>query len=162
MVLGRRWCEGSLVAFVLLNPSTADEEGDDPTIRRCIGFAQRHGFGGLEAVNLYAYRATNRCAGRWLPGGTNKPDATAALGYRMGSKAEGADLRVWTANWNCRPTPVTRPVQDRTLAEAKPDIHRSIATSTALRMASAANSHACGKHSARGNIRFIKPLPVSG
>ena len=33
--------------------------GDDPTIRRCIGFAQRHGFGSLEAVNLYAYRATN-------------------------------------------------------------------------------------------------------
>jgi len=57
--LGRRWSEGPLVAFVLLNPSTADEEGDDPTIRRCIGFAQGHGFGGLEAVNLYAYRATN-------------------------------------------------------------------------------------------------------
>jgi hypothetical protein len=56
--LGRRWGEGPRVAFVLLNPSTADELVDDPTIRRCIGFAQREGFGGLEIVNLYAYRAT--------------------------------------------------------------------------------------------------------
>jgi hypothetical protein len=57
--LGRRWREGPRVAFVLLNPSTADELVDDPTIRRCIGFAMKEGFGGLEIVNLYAYRATN-------------------------------------------------------------------------------------------------------
>ena len=43
--------------FVMLNPSTADAEQDDPTIRRCIGFARAWGFGRLKVVNLYAFRA---------------------------------------------------------------------------------------------------------
>lgn len=42
-----------------LNPSTADERADDPTIRRCIDFAQRWGFGGLCMTNLFAFRATD-------------------------------------------------------------------------------------------------------
>lgn len=42
-----------------LNPSTADETKNDPTIRRCIAFAQRWGFGGLCMTNLFAYRATD-------------------------------------------------------------------------------------------------------
>ncbi len=45
--------------FVMLNPSTADAEQDDPTIRRCVGFAKALKFDRLEVVNLYAYRATN-------------------------------------------------------------------------------------------------------
>lgn len=44
--------------FVMLNPSTADASKDDPTIRRCLGFARSWGFGRLDVVNLYAYRAT--------------------------------------------------------------------------------------------------------
>ncbi len=44
--------------FVMLNPSTADGEVDDPTIRRCIGFAKAWKFERLEVVNLFAYRAT--------------------------------------------------------------------------------------------------------
>lgn len=44
------------VAFVMLNPSTADHRADDPTIRRCIGFARTWGYGSLLVVNLFAYR----------------------------------------------------------------------------------------------------------
>jgi hypothetical protein len=73
--LWRRWDEfGSAMIFVMLNPSTADADKDDPTIRKCIGFAERHGFGGIEILNLYAYRATKpadlKRAG-WLVGPEN-------------------------------------------------------------------------------------------
>jgi hypothetical protein len=55
----REW-DASLpkVAFIGLNPSTADETQDDPTIRRCIDYAKRWGRGGLLMLNIYAYRAT--------------------------------------------------------------------------------------------------------
>jgi hypothetical protein len=42
-----------------LNPSTADALSDDPTIRRCIGFAKREGCGALTMINLFSLRATN-------------------------------------------------------------------------------------------------------
>jgi hypothetical protein len=58
--LWRAWGEGdSRVAFIGLNPSTADETEDDPTIRRCIGFAKLWGFDGLVMLNAYAFRATD-------------------------------------------------------------------------------------------------------
>lgn len=44
--------------FIMLNPSTADGNQDDPTIRRCVGFAKREGCGTLIVVNLGAGRAT--------------------------------------------------------------------------------------------------------
>jgi len=49
----------SKVMFVGLNPSTADENEDDPTVRRCIGFARKWNCGGLILVNLFAYRSTD-------------------------------------------------------------------------------------------------------
>ncbi len=58
-VLTRRWGEAGSVTWIMLNPSTADADVDDPTIRRCIGFSKRWGFGGMSVVNLFAYRATN-------------------------------------------------------------------------------------------------------
>lgn len=56
--LVRRWGMGPPATFVMLNPSTADAEQDDPTIRRCITFARAMGAGALHVLNLYAYRAT--------------------------------------------------------------------------------------------------------
>lgn len=43
------------IGFVMLNPSRADAVRNDPTIRRCLGFARSWGFGALEVVNLFAY-----------------------------------------------------------------------------------------------------------
>ncbi|MEZ8851798.1 DUF1643 domain-containing protein [Vibrio cyclitrophicus] len=57
--LWRTWDESKPYAmFIGLNPSTADETEDDPTIRRCINFAKSWGYGGLCIANLFAYRAT--------------------------------------------------------------------------------------------------------
>lgn len=56
--LTRSWGPGPTVLFVGLNPSTADETTDDPTIRRCVGFARDWGYGRLQMANLFAYRAT--------------------------------------------------------------------------------------------------------
>ncbi len=47
------------VLFVILNPSTADNKEDDPTIRKCRGYAAAWGCDGLSVANLYAYRATD-------------------------------------------------------------------------------------------------------
>ena len=44
-------------AFIMCNPSTADEHQDDPTIRRCIDFARSWGYAELVVLNLFAYRS---------------------------------------------------------------------------------------------------------
>jgi hypothetical protein len=48
-----------IVNFIMLNPSTADANEDDPTIRRCIGYAKAWGCGKLIVTNLFAVRATD-------------------------------------------------------------------------------------------------------
>src|ERR1700741_1245036 len=45
------------VLFIMLNPSTADANNDDPTIRRCMNFAKSWGFGSLYVGNLFAFRS---------------------------------------------------------------------------------------------------------
>lgn len=58
--LGRHWDRTKgYVLFIGINPSTADAEKDDPTIRRCMGFASDWGFGGIEMCNLFDWRETD-------------------------------------------------------------------------------------------------------
>jgi hypothetical protein len=58
--LTRMWDGGArLVNWIMLNPSTADATQDDPTIRRCIGFAKQWGYDGIIVTNLYAFRAAD-------------------------------------------------------------------------------------------------------
>ncbi len=55
--LWRDWdMEKPKLVFIMLNPSKADANIDDPTLRRCINFAKSWGFGSLIVVNLFAFR----------------------------------------------------------------------------------------------------------
>lgn len=55
-VLTRKWGADKFACFIGMNPSTATAEVNDPTVRRCIGFARDWGYGGLLMLNLFAYR----------------------------------------------------------------------------------------------------------
>lgn len=58
--LTRRWQPNTVgIAFLMLNPSTADAFELDPTVRRCIGFAKAWGYGGLLVLNLFGLRSTD-------------------------------------------------------------------------------------------------------
>lgn len=57
--LRRDWSVAPPVVWIMLNPSTADAEQDDPTIRRCMSFARAWWYGGIEVVNLFALRSSN-------------------------------------------------------------------------------------------------------
>jgi len=88
--LNREWGEGEGrigdgATFVMLNPSTADAENDDPTIRRCIGFAKSWGCVRLRVVNLYAYRAT-------------KPEAMFNARHEVGIDIVGPDNDMWVTH----------------------------------------------------------------
>jgi hypothetical protein len=57
--LTRTFHSGPTLGFVMLNPSTADALIDDPTIRKCRGFAMKHGYGKIQICNLFGLRATD-------------------------------------------------------------------------------------------------------
>lgn len=61
---------GAEVLWIMLNPSTADETHDDPTIRRCRNFSKAWGYDGMLVVNLYAYRTAHprELRNAWLSG----------------------------------------------------------------------------------------------
>lgn len=98
--LWRAWGPGPRLLWIMLNPSTADGEADDPTIRRCCGFARREGLHGIEVVNLYAWRATDpkalvaaREAGEDVIGPRNFAAWDEALGA-----AQGPIVAAWGAS----------------------------------------------------------------
>lgn len=66
--LTREWADGTCVGFLMFNPSTADASQDDPTIRKCVGFAKRWGYSRLVVLNLYAIRSRDpKAVGRMGP-----------------------------------------------------------------------------------------------
>jgi hypothetical protein len=85
----------SLVNFIMLNPSTADAETDDPTVRRCIGFAKAWGFNGLRVTNLYGLRSTDPRLLR-----TDPEPIGAENNFYIGATALASDLVV--AAWGVR------------------------------------------------------------
>jgi hypothetical protein len=58
-LLTRVWAQGPKALFVMLNPSTATEEQNDPTVERCERRARALGFGAFRVTNIFAYRATD-------------------------------------------------------------------------------------------------------
>lgn len=56
--LTRLWGGGPTLGVIGLNPSTADAEIDDPTVKKLMRFARDNGFGGFVLGNLFAWRAT--------------------------------------------------------------------------------------------------------
>ena len=95
-VLRRQWAFGPKLGFILLNPSTADETKNDPTIRRCIGFARGAGFGGLVLGNVFALRSTDPLALRSAsdPVGPGNDEALRSIGL----EAEGRIVCGWGAH----------------------------------------------------------------
>lgn len=81
----REWDTGPEMVFIMLNPSTADHQDDDPTIRRCIHFAKREGCGSLRVENLFGYRATDKnlmfAAGRKSVGNTDRYISDAVINH---------------------------------------------------------------------------------
>lgn len=119
-ILERRWDTGNTMPLVwcMLNPSTADETQDDPTIRKCIGFSKRAGFSSLIVVNLCPWRATDpkalfaaQAAGAdvmaldenraWLEGAARQGPVVAAWGanfkpwMRPALEAGALPLKLW-------------------------------------------------------------------
>jgi hypothetical protein len=85
-LLWRQWDDRlPAIGFIMLNPSQADATVNDPTIRRCLGFAQRWGYGRLEVVNLFAYRCTRPGALRQVadPIGADNDRHLIALAQRV-------------------------------------------------------------------------------
>ena len=99
--LHRIWGSPSnLLTFIMLNPSTADALVDDPTIRRCIGFARDLGHDGIVVVNLYAYRAT-KPADLWLadkPTGGIANDETLRKALSKAETHGSPVIAAWGAN----------------------------------------------------------------
>lgn len=103
------------IAWLMLNPSTADALTDDPTIRRCIGFSRSWGYGSLVVVNLFALRATDPVAlNSFAP---NDPIGPLNNDYLFAAASQGEIVCAWGASvpqyWRHRPAGVVQILRER-------------------------------------------------
>lgn len=89
----RRWDDDPMLEWIMLNPSTADAAVDDPTIKRCIGFAKAWGYGAIVVHNLYALRATDPAA----LGMADDPFGPLNRSY-LGNRIGHCTIAAWGAN----------------------------------------------------------------
>lgn len=105
------------VCFVMLNPSTADANVDDPTIRKCVAFATKWGYGGLDVVNLFAWRATDPAQLRRVSFcEANHPQNDIAIEHIVKNveKNGGITVLAWgdqAKHYGMRPTEVVRIIE---------------------------------------------------
>ena len=113
--LWRVWDESKPHAmFIGLNPSTADENEDDPTLTRCISYAKSWGYGGVCMANLFSFRATEpkdmlaasdpvgRNNDKWLMILSNEADLViAAWGNTGGHMDRSKHVRQLLSNLHC-------------------------------------------------------------
>lgn len=98
--------------FIMLNPSTADAEIDDPTIRSCIRLTKALGYGSFEVVNLYGLRATDPielakaddpigpCNADIADNAIGRCDiAICAWGAHPMAERRARDIRSWVRGW---------------------------------------------------------------
>ena len=90
--LRRRWSLGPWCNFLMLNPSTADETVNDPTVTRAERFARRWAYGGLIVTNLFAFRATDPQVMRAAADPVGPENDAAIL---AAAKASGLVLCAW-------------------------------------------------------------------
>ncbi len=119
--LGRTWdSHKPALGFIMLNPSTADADQDDPTIRKCIGFAERLGYGAIVVTNLYAYRATDpvelKRAG-YLRGPENDAWITKAL----------REVEFTICAWGANARGMSRPVEVMEMVEERHGVCTALA-----------------------------------
>ena len=96
--LTRSWSDVAKMVFVMLNPSTADAETDDATIRRCMRFASREQCGGIVVVNLFAFRTVDpkRLAAEGYPNGPDNISYVAAA-LNQAQNARTPAVMAWGA-----------------------------------------------------------------
>ena len=114
----RIWNEDKpAVMFIGLNPSTADETKDDPTIRRCIGFARSWGYGQLIMGNLFALRST-KPAGLLSAADPVGPQNDSHLIW-LGNQASMIVAAWWNGDWIKR----VMPNRGKEIIQIFPNIH---------------------------------------
>ena len=100
--LGRRWGPGLWLPWIMLNPSTADDGADDPTLRRVIAFSWLWGFDGALVFNLFPFRSPHpRALADWVRDDRYAPMEIKASWTLIAQAIERQDAAM--VAWGCPP-----------------------------------------------------------